>query len=549
MPTVDAQKDLVLVLAPTGKDAIVARDILGAASIPVAECTTVADLCRHIDHATGALLIAQEALTRDSFASLCEHLDQQPPWSDIPLIMLTSAGEEPSRSDRAAEVFFGRNVTLLERPFRAVTLISVVRTALRSRRRQYEVRQLLDQRTELLAGERSARAEAEAANRMKDEFLASLSHELRTPLNAILGWAQLLQTGQMSEQETREGLQIIERNTHVQTQLIEDLLDISRIISGKLRLDVQLVNLAEVVDASLAVIMPSVNAKNICVHPLIDPQAGSVWGDPGRLQQILWNLLSNAVKFTPKGGRVSVRLQRIDSQVEISVADNGRGISPDFLPYVFDRFRQADASTTRAHGGLGLGLAIVRQLAELHGGRAEVRSNGEGQGAEFIIVLPVAVVDAVNQQPVRDEPKTRRIATFNCADTDLGGLRVLVVDDDADARQLLERILTACGAEVSAASSADDAIVSLDAFDPHLLVSDIGMPLRDGYDLIHHVRNRGKSARDLPAVALTAFARAEDRQRALLAGFQMHVRKPVNPSELMAAVASLAGRTGLGEKP
>jgi signal transduction histidine kinase/ActR/RegA family two-component response regulator len=472
-------------------------------------------------------------------------LDRQPPWSDIPVIVLTTAGEEATRNQRATEVFFGRNVTLLERPFRAVTLISVVQTALRSRRRQYEVRQLLDQRTELLTGERSARAEAEAANRMKDEFLASLSHELRTPLNAILGWCQLLQTGQMSDEESREGLQIIERNTHIQTQLIDDLLDISRIISGKLRLDVQLVNLADLIDASLAVVMPSANAKSIRVQPLIDPQAGPVWGDPGRLQQVLWNLLTNAVKFTNKGGNVAVRLQRIDSHVEISVADDGRGISSKFLPFVFDRFRQADASTTRAHGGLGLGLAIVRQLAELHGGSAHVHSEGEGQGAEFTIILPIAVVDGVSQENQRVEREKRKSQSFNCGDTDLTGLRVLVVDDDADARQLLERVLTACGATVGVAGSADDAMATLNEFDPHILVSDIGMPKRDGYDLIRQVRSAGKSARDLPAVALTAFARSEDRQRALLAGFQMHVRKPVNPSELMAAVASLAGRTGV----
>jgi signal transduction histidine kinase/ActR/RegA family two-component response regulator len=547
MPSTSHQDELVLVLAPTGKDAKVARDILATADILAAECPTLSAMCEWIEPATGALVIAQEALTKDSFASLCKQLDRQPPWSDIPVIVLTSAGEEPSRSERAAEVFFGRNVTLLERPFRAVTLISVVQTALRSRRRQYEVRQLLDQRTELLGGERSARAEAEAANHMKDEFLASLSHELRTPLNAILGWCQLLQTGQMSDEETREGLQIIERNTHIQTQLIDDLLDISRIISGKLRLDVQWANLADIVNAAVAVVMPSANAKGIRVQSLVDPQAGSVWGDPGRLQQVLWNLLTNAVKFTNKGGKVTIRLQRINSHVEISVADDGRGISPKFLPFVFDRFRQADASTTRAHGGLGLGLAIVRQLAELHGGSTRVHSEGEGRGAEFTIVLPIAAVDGVNQNRQRTDRDRRKSQTFNYADTNLSGLRVLVVDDDADARQLLERVLTACGADVVSASSADDAIAGLHVFDPHVLVSDIGMPQRDGYDLIRQIRNAGKNARDLPAVALTAFARSEDRQRALLAGFQMHVKKPVNPSELMAAVASLAGRTGTNQ--
>jgi PAS domain S-box-containing protein len=393
----------------------------------------------------------------------------------------------------------------------------------------------------LLHETETARSDAEAANRMKDEFLAVLSHELRTPLNAIVGWAKLLLSREAGPDDLHEGLEAIHRNANVQAQLVDDLLDVSRIISGKLRLDVQRVSLVEVIEAAVAAVAHAAEAKGIRIEKILDSHAGSVSGDPARLQQIVWNLLSNAVKFTPKGGKVQVLLERVNSHVEVSVIDTGQGIRPDFLAHVFERFRQADSSTTRQFGGLGLGLAIVKQLVEMHGGAVRARSPGEGQGSTFVVNLPIKVVhdepeDAVPNETTADsgrvdDPKA------------LAGLRILVVDDEADARNLVRRVLEERGAEVLAASSAREAIEFLKTFQPNMLVSDVGMPTEDGYDLLRQVRIRF-SAAELPAAALTAFARSDDRKRALLAGFQTHVAKPVDPSELVAVVASLTGRTG-----
>jgi PAS domain S-box-containing protein len=398
------------------------------------------------------------------------------------------------------------------------------------------------EREQLLAEARRAKDEADAANRMKDEFLATLSHELRTPLNAILGWARILRMGKVDVQDLEEGLAAIERNSTAQAQIIEDLLDISRIIAGKFRLDVQQVNIHEVIESAAAAVLPAATARGIRVHKVLDSLAGPVAGDPARLQQIVWNLLSNAVKFTPQGGKVHVLLERVNSHVEVSVIDTGMGIKPEFLPHVFDRFRQADSSTTRRHGGLGLGLSIVKQLVEMHGGTVRAKSPGEGQGATFTVTFPIMVVH--HQQTKRARPKEDELAEFDCKDGSLEGVRVLVVDDEPDARRLIQRVLAECGAEVALASSAAEALRLIDDFKPHVLVSDVGMPDRDGYDLIRSVRSRGKSSAEIPAAALTAFARSEDRRRAMLAGFQTHVAKPVDPAELLAVVASLAGRTG-----
>jgi len=388
-----------------------------------------------------------------------------------------------------------------------------------------------------------ARAEAESANRMKDQFLATLSHELRTPLNAILGWARILQSGRIDEAALREGLETIERNSRVQAQLIEDLLDLSRIISGKMRLDVQRVALTDVIEAALASIRPAADAKDIRLHTVLDPLAGPVSGDPGRLQQVVWNLLSNAVKFTPRGGRIQVVLERVNSHVEICVIDTGQGVKPEFLPYVFDRFRQADASTTRRQGGLGLGLSIVKQLVEMHGGGLRAKSPGEGKGATFTISLPImALHDSHESRRIEPKPATDQELEEPVAP--LEGVRVLGVDDEHDARELIRRILADCRAEVRVAGSVPEALSALRHFGPHLLLSDIGMPDQDGFELIRQVRASGVTAKTVPAVALTAFARAEDRRRALLAGFQVHVAKPVDPAELVATIASLLGRTG-----
>ncbi len=400
-----------------------------------------------------------------------------------------------------------------------------------------------EERERLLEAAQAARAEAEAASRMKDEFLAVLSHELRTPLNAILGWARILNSGRVDPEDLREGLDAIERNARVQAQLVEDLLDVSRIISGKLRLDVQRVNLVEVVEAAIASVAPAAEAKGVRLRKVLDPLAGPVSGDPARLQQVVWNLLSNAVKFTPKGGRVQVLLERVNSHVELSVIDSGVGIPPEFLPHVFERFRQADSSTTRRHGGLGLGLAIVKQLAELHGGTARAKSLGEGQGSTFIVALPITVVHEATPHPERVGPKEHPDDELHGPEKPLSGIKVLVVDDEPDARHLIRRVMGDSGAEVAAAGSAAEAVRLVGEFRPDILVSDIGMPDQDGYDLIRQVRAR-LAAKALPAVALTAFARSEDRRRALLAGFQTHVAKPVDPAELVAVVASLVERTG-----
>ncbi len=399
------------------------------------------------------------------------------------------------------------------------------------------------EREQLLAAAEAAKAEAEAANRMKDDFLATLSHELRTPLNAIVGWAKILRSGKVDAEDVEEGLSAIDRNSQAQSQIIEDLLDISRIVSGNLRLDVQRLTLTDILDAALASVLPAANAKEIRIHKVLDSLVGPVTGDPARLQQVVWNLLANAVKFTPKGGTVQVLLERVNSHVEISVIDTGIGIKPDFLPHVFDRFRQADGSTTRLHAGLGLGLAIAKHLVEMHGGSIRAKSPGDGQGATFTLMLPITVVHPDQPDRVKVRPKESDAIDDVCRDTALAGLKVLVVDDEPDARQLLRRALADCQAQVAIASSAAEALALIEKVQPDVIVCDIGMPEQDGYDLIHRVR-ANPATKDIPAAALTAFARPEDRKRSLLAGFQTHVAKPVDPAELTAVVASLAFRTG-----
>jgi PAS domain S-box-containing protein len=401
-----------------------------------------------------------------------------------------------------------------------------------------------DEKSRLLASERAARSAAEHANRMKDEFLATLSHELRTPLNAIVGWSQLLKAG-YDEKDLEQGLATIERNARLQTRLIEDLLDMSRIISGKLRLDIQRVMPSKIIEAATESIRPAAQAKGINLEQILDPNAGPVAADPGRLQQIVWNLLSNAIKFTPKGGRIQVQLARVNSHVELSVADNGQGIAPQFMPYLFDRFRQADPSTTRRHGGLGIGLAITKQLVDLQGGEISAHSDGEGHGASFRVALPLYVLRGDLDKG--DGEFTRTAAAMDALKVSrmtLQGLKILVVDDEQDARDLIKRMLEGCNASVITAGSAAEAMPILQSQKPDVLVSDIGMPEIDGYEFIKQVRSMlPEEGSKTPAVALTAFARSEDRTRALMAGYQVHVSKPVEASELLATVASVAGRT------
>jgi signal transduction histidine kinase/CheY-like chemotaxis protein len=409
-----------------------------------------------------------------------------------------------------------------------------------------ESRRLQLDREESLRAERAAREEAERLGRLKDEFLATLSHELRTPLNAILGWATLLRTMPSGTPDHARGVDTIERNARVQAQIIADLLDMSRIISGKVQLDVQPVDLHELIATAVETIRPSAEAKQLRLTTTLDASAGRVRGDPNRLQQVMWNLLTNAVKFTPAGGRIDVLLERVNSHIEIIVEDSGVGIKPEFLAFVFDRFRQADASTTRRQGGLGIGLSIVKHLMELHGGSVRVKSPGEGMGSTFIVALPISVI--------RTEVDDRRARTFGDVDVStvalpsLVGFTALVVDDEADARLLIARLIEERGGQVVTASSAEEALAALSAQPIDILISDIGMPVMDGYELVRKVRALDDPrARSVMAIALTAYARAEDRQRALLAGYQMHLAKPAEPRELIAGVASLLNVRAVSE--
>ncbi|MFN2481406.1 MAG: ATP-binding protein [Pyrinomonadaceae bacterium] len=545
----------VLVVAPVGRDAALACAALGEHGIAAEEYAGVEELCREVERGAGAAFLTSEALTEAGAKSLAATLGAQAPWSDLPLIVLTrsgaSAAETRSSLDALGEI---GNVTFIERPAHIVTILSVVRSALRARQRQYEVRDHLDalarareEREQLLASEQAARLDAEANSRLKDEFLATVSHELRTPLTAILGWAGLLRRGVPDEQIGAHALEVIERNGQAQLHLVEDLLDVSRIISGKLLLDVRSVDLTSVIEAALEAVRPAAESKGIELRTALDPAAGSVSGDADRLQQIVWNLVNNAVKFTPAGGRVEVRLARAASVVEIEVSDTGIGIEPQFLPHVFDRFRQADAATTRTYGGLGLGLAIVRQLTELHGGEVSVDSAGAQHGTTFRVRLPASQPPSQGDQVTVERADERPVPAGALDCERLAGVRVLVVDDEPDARELFARTLSECGAEALTAGSAAEALAAIERELPDVLLADIGMPGEDGYALIDKVRRlppeRGGRT---PAAALTAYAHAEDRMRAMRAGFQVHLPKPVRAAELVTAIANLAGRVVAG---
>jgi CheY-like chemotaxis protein len=390
-----------------------------------------------------------------------------------------------------------------------------------------------------LASERAARERAEAASRAKDEFVAMISHEIRSPLNAILGWSQMLRQGTLDQAATTNALESIERNARAQAQLVSDLLDISRVITGKLRINARPVDITNSLDSALESIRPAAEAKQIDVEVQRELYATVVTGDADRLQQVFWNLLSNAVKFTPRGGRVEVKVARADSQLEITFSDTGAGISKEFLPYVFNRFTQADTTTARRHAGLGLGLAIVRHIIELHGGTVFAASEGVGKGATFRITLPVRAL----QTQIRDqEVSSTDRAESLVHDIALDRVRIMIVDDEAETRDLLKIMLTAHGAEVTVCASGANALAQIDEWKPQVIVSDIGMPVMDGYSLIRKVRSLGSEFSEVPAIALTAYARAEDRMRALAAGFQMHVPKPVEASELVMVIASLVKR-------
>jgi signal transduction histidine kinase/ActR/RegA family two-component response regulator len=383
--------------------------------------------------------------------------------------------------------------------------------------------------------------QAQESNQLKEEFLATVSHELRNPLNAILGWSRILRSGNLPENERTRAVGIIERNAMAQAQLIDDLLDVSRIIAGKLRMDVRPADPSLFIEAALEAVKPAADAKGIRLQKILDTALVTVHGDPGRLQQVIWNLLSNAIKFTERGGRVQVRLERVNSSVEITVSDSGQGIQPEFLPYVFERFRQADQGSAREHSGMGLGLAIVKHMIELHGGSVHAASPGRGQGSTFTVSLPLAPVHRLENEGERVHPAASESLPDSEYGDRLDGLTILVVDDEEDTRELLRTGLESRGARVKVAESSSKALQSLEQEVPDILISDIGMPGQDGYELIRNVRALDDGG-TVPAIALTAYARVEDRLRALRGGYQMHVPKPVELAELVAVIQSLVRR-------
>ncbi len=556
----DKRDQRILILAPTGRDAALTARFLDEGGLPWEICGRIEELCQKMHDGAGLVFLTGEVLTVEAMLCLVEALKLQPAWSDIPVVLLTSGGgDAPSNAEAIQSLSEAGNVTLIERPVRVATLLSAFQSALRARRRQYEVRDYLvkeeaskealmrsEERLRVAFDrERAARAEAEESSRLKDEFLATVSHELRTPLTAVLGWTHLLRDGRLDAQAAAHALETVERNAHAQQQLIEDLLDVSRIITGKLPLDVRRVAPASFIEAAIEAVLPAAEAKGIVLEKSLSEDVAALTGDPARLQQVVWNLLSNAIKFTPRGGRVLVRLRGEGTHAEISISDTGDGIGQEFLPYVFDRFRQADQTTARRYGGLGLGLAIVRHLVELHGGTVRAESEGEGKGATFTVRLPLVPSQKAGDGDGASVPVPRAVETrraVECPDK-LDGLRVLVVDDEADTLDLIKVLLAQCGAEVSTASSSAEALGLFAESAPDVIISDIGMPGEDGYELIRRVRElppeRGGRT---PAVALTAYARAADRLRVLRSGYQMHVAKPVELAELVAVVANVVGR-------
>jgi signal transduction histidine kinase/CheY-like chemotaxis protein len=458
-------------------------------------------------------------------------------------------------TDRASTMTWLLALTLLLAAALATSLAALARDRAARRRAEAEreasrrsaeetVRAAEAERARAAEAELHARLETEAAERAKDEFVATISHELRTPLSAVLGWARLLRLGGLDAARTARAIEVIERSASAQAQIVDDLLDVSRIVRGDLRLDVRPLELVSVVEAAVEAVRPAAEARQINLGAVLLRQVGRVAGDPGRLQQVVWNLLNNAIKFTPPGGRVEVRLGQVGDEVTIQVRDTGAGIDPAFAPHLFERFRQADSSSTRAHGGLGLGLSIVRQLVEAHGGTVQAASEGRERGSVFTVRLPVST--APRRRPVTgNTPAPPGGAPVEGARglTPLRALRVLVVDDDEDSLEVLREILESAGAEVQTAGSARAALDAFDGRPPDVLLSDIGMPGEDGYALIRRVRGlppaRGGA---VPAGALTAYTQAEDRTAALAAGFQVWLSKPIEPADLTAAVARLAGR-------
>ena len=527
MQTTKVSKNLeerVLVFMPTGRDASLVCSTLQNSNISAQICDDAGKLNEEIAKGAGAVLLAEEALQNGTLEQLTESFNRQPIWSDIPVVLFASSGQHAETLLETVGTRF--NATIVERPIRITMLISAVRGVLRARERQYQTRDLLNQ--------------LEQADHQKDLFLATLSHELRTPLNSMLGWIQLLRGKTGKQIDFKYGLDVIERNAKAQSELISDILFVSQVITGKLILNTKTVDIISVVQAAIDIVHPSIEAKKIQLQTLFDSDASLIKGDPDRLQQVFLNLFSNAIKFTPENGRIEVRVKRTDSNVEVEMTDTGQGIKPEFLPFVFERFRQADNSYTRQVGGLGLGLAIVRHLVEMHGGIVAVESAGENKGATFKIMLPVITEQKEKKLPQQNfakqsvQPETESL---------LKGIRVLLVEDDKDSRDMLQIMFEQQGVEITAVDSAAAALSAIKQIQPDVLVSDVGLPGEDGYELISKIRQLPpEQGGAIPAVALTGYASLQDRARAFDVGYQEHLAKPVDIDKLLELVKKLVIR-------
>lgn len=509
----------VLVLMPTGRDATLVCETLEKAEIAAQVCFDVNELEEKIARGGGAVLLAEEALKNGTLEHLIDSINKHPVWSDIPVVIFAASAHNSEKI--LAHVGTRLNATIVERPIRITMLVSAVRGALRAREKQYQTRDLLNQ--------------LEESDQQKDLFLATLSHELRTPLNSMLGWIKLLRDKPEGEIDLEHGLEVIERNARTQSKLISDILFVSRVITGKLEIELENIDLSSVAQTAIDTVLPAVEAKNIKLQTSIDKNLKPIKGDADRLQQVFLNLLSNAIKFTPPDGQISVSISGDDSKIEIEIADSGQGIKPEFMPFVFERFRQADNSYTRAVGGLGLGLAIVRYLVEMHGGTVDVRSDGENRGSVFTVEFPVAT-KTENEISSEQDSETQA----ESSDQMLEGVHILLVEDDADSREMLTVMFDQYAMKTTAVDSAAAALNAIQEFQPDILVSDVGLPGEDGYSLIKKIRRLAPEQNGLvPAIALTGYASLQDRARALESGYQDHLAKPVDLEILIEIIKNL----------
>ena len=518
----------VLVFMPTGRDAALVCATLEQSGVSAQPCTDAPALEKEIAVGAGAVLMAEEGLQNGTLEHLIETFNGQPVWSDLPVVLF--AGTAQSSEKLLVMIGTRLNATIVERPIRVTMLISAVRGALRARQKQYQTRDLLNQ--------------LEESDHQKDLFLATLSHELRTPLNSILGWIQLLR-GNSGSIDAEHGLEVIERNAKAQSEIISDILFVSRIITGKFTPDLQPIDLIQVIEEAVEVVLPSIESKHIDLKVCFDPQIKQIKGDHERLKQVFWNLLSNAVKFTPPTGTIEVCAEVNGEYVEIKVSDSGMGIEPDFLPFIFERFSQADSSYTRKVGGLGLGLAIVRHLVEIHGGSVSVESEGTNKGATFIISLPVLAVEQPLSASNEDSDEPDEPVKAN---TLPAGTKVLLVEDNDDSREMLIAMFAQSDLEIIAVASVAEALKVIEQGKPDILISDIGMPEEDGYDLIRKVRQLSpENGGRIPAIALTGYASLQDRALALEAGYQEHLSKPVDIDELFKLVKNMLDKEDYSE--